>query len=175
MKYAGTILDSRLIVLGLHLDQQDIGGGSSVDGICQVTPDSDVYDQSDSFSNVESRTLFYQDHAFQQDPSLSQEDNNSSRQGQLWREDIIDFITGIFWILESKRRDEVQREGRQDRMSLLCTPFEKKDFVGLDLDSRANKKRIHGRYQKYLGDLCLICDRIEESYEHYHLATDSLK
>ena len=168
-------MDSRLIVLGLHLDQQE--ASSAAEGFSQSSPVDDSIDQSDNFSNVESRTLFYQDHTFHQDTQSSspQGDENGQQPRQLWRDDIVDFITGIFWILESKRREEVQRESRQERMNLLCTPFEKKDFVGLDLDSRANKKRIYGRYQKYLGDLNLICDRILEAYEHYQLAADALR
>ena len=164
-----------MIVLGLHLDQQE--ASSAGEDFCQSTPETDTIDQSDNFVNVESRTLFYQDHTFHQDTqsSSAQGDENGQQARQLWKDDIIDFITGIFWILESKRREEVQRESRQERMNLLCTPFEKKDFVGLDLDSRANKKRIYGRYQKYLGDLNLICDRILEAYEHYQLAADALR
>ena len=162
-----------MIVLGLHEDQQE--PISRVDHLSQNTSDTDAIDQSDNNVNGESRTLFYQDHTFQQDVPLSQGDENGLKPRHVWKDDIIDFITGIFWILESKRREETQRESRQERMNLLCTPFEKKDFVGLDLDSRANKKRIYGRYQKYLGDLNLICDRILEAYEHYQLAADALR
>ena len=175
-KYAGSVLDSRLIVLGLHLDRQQ-EACPSADSVCQITPEIDNYDESDKFVSIESRTLFYQEHAFHQGAAHSpgSSHDNGQTQGQLWREDTVDFITGIFWILESRRREEVQRECRQERMSLRCTPFEKKDFVGLDLDSRANKKCIYGRYQKYLGDINLICDRIVESYEHYQLAADALR
>ena len=159
-------------MLGLHDDQQETG--DLVDNVTSAE-ENEISSHPDNLANVESRTLFYQDHTFQQD--LSESSNiNPSLQGRLiWKEDIVDFLSGIFWILESKRREEVQREGKQDRMNLLCTPFEKKDFVGLDLDSRANKKRIYGRYQKYLGDLNMICDRIIEAYEHYQLATDALR
>ena len=153
-KYAGSVLDSRLIVLGLHLDMHEASPAEPVmENLYQNTEETDAVDQSENVVQVESRTLFYQDHTFHQDTqSSSVQDVNDQQQRQLWKDDIIDFITGIFWILESKRREEAQRENRQERMNLLCTPFEKKDFVGLDLESRANKKRIHGRYQKYLGD-----------------------
>ena len=161
-----------MIVLGLHDQQESVCTTENT----RSTEENETSSEIDNFANVESRTLFYQDHTFQQEVAESSQDNNHCLQPRLlWKEDIVDFLSGIFWILESKRRDEVQREGKQERMNLLCTPFEKKDFVGLDLDSRANKKRIYGRYQKYLGDLNIICDRIMEAYEHYQLATDALR
>ena len=163
-----------MIVLGLHEDQYEANAGE--EHFAQTTHEPDTIDQSENLANVESRTLFYQDHTFHQHETPAQaEDVISQTNKHVWKDDIIDFITGIFWILESKRREEVQRENRQERVNLLCTPFEKKDFVGLDLDSRANKKRIYGRYQKYLGDLNMICDRAIEAYEHYQLATDALR
>ena len=88
------------------------------------------------------------------------------------REDIEDFCTGLFWILESKRVEEAQRDSK---VPLLSTPFEKKDFVGLDLETRANKKRTFGRHRKSLGDLCLLCDRTVEAYRHYEVAAETLK
>ena len=48
-----------------------------------------------------------------------------------------DFISSLFWILESKRV-EWSREGGE-RSTLLCAPFERKDFVGLDMESRNNR------------------------------------
>jgi len=89
--------------------------------------------------------------------------------------DLADFCTAIFWILESKRVEELQKEGKQDKLAFLSAPFEKKDFVGLDLDSRSNKKRIFGRYRKNLGDLSLLCDRMLEAYKHYEVACEILK
>ena len=161
--------------MGLHGDQHEVTTGA--EHFSQSRHENDPGDQSDNFVNVESRILFYQNHTFEQNGQLvpPQTEENSQTSKHVWKDDIIDFITGIFWILESKRREEVQRESRQERMNLLCTPFEKKDFVGLDLDSRANKKRIYGRYQKYLGDLNMICDRVIEAYEHYQLAADALR
>lgn len=158
----------------MHEDQ-DVSSGN--DNFDQLTQETAASEQGDNYVNVESRTLFYQDHTFQNDqlPAAQNETAAETTSRHAWKDDIIDFITGIFWILESKRREEAQRENRQERMALLCTPFEKKDFVGLDLDSRANKKRIYGRYQKYLGDLNLICDRILEAYEHYQLSSDALR
>ena len=43
-------------------------------------------------------------------------------------------------MLESKRVD-LSREGG-DKAVLLCAPFERKDFVGLDMESRNNRYNI---------------------------------
>ena len=41
---------------------------------------------------------------------------------------ITEFISALFWILESKRLERTRE--KVDRVSLLLAPFEKKDFVG---------------------------------------------
>lgn len=46
-----------------------------------------------------------------------------------------DFVESIFIVLESKRLDRATDKSG-DKIPLLCVPFEKKDFVGLDTDSR---------------------------------------
>ena len=45
-----------------------------------------------------------------------------------------EFASSIFWILESKRLDRAFE--RQDKPVLLLAPFEGKDFVGIDTESR---------------------------------------
>jgi hypothetical protein len=50
-----------------------------------------------------------------------------------------DFVLSLFWVLESKRLDRRSLE-RQDRMALLTAPFEKKDMVGVDTDTRSVTK-----------------------------------
>lgn len=47
---------------------------------------------------------------------------------------ISEFIDSLFWVLESKRLDRSQE--RLDKLPMLATPFEKKDLVGVDTDSR---------------------------------------
>ena len=106
-----------MIVLGLHEDQHE--PISRVEHLSQNTPDSDAIDQSDNIVNVESRTLFYQDHTFQQDAQLTQGEENGLQQRHVWKDDIIDFITGIFWILESKRREETQRRNSRGNHLLI--------------------------------------------------------
>lgn len=75
-------------------------------------------------SNFKTRALFYNDSG----PCTDLEDQ------------MVEFIHSLFWILESKRLER-SRE-KLERVTLLLAPFEKKDFVGLDLESRNNKKRL---------------------------------
>ncbi|KAF7271855.1 hypothetical protein GWI33_015332 [Rhynchophorus ferrugineus] len=86
---------------------------------------------------------------------------------------ITEFISALFWVLESKRLER-SRE-KLERVSLLYAPFEKKDFVGLDMESRQNKKRCTGRMTKHLGDLCLQAGLISECLQYYTNAADILK
>lgn len=86
---------------------------------------------------------------------------------------ITDFVSAIFWILESKRLERTKE--KFDKVTLLLAPFEKKDFVGLDMESRNNKKRIMGRVTKNLADLTLQCGLVAESLNYYHAATETLR
>jgi hypothetical protein len=58
---------------------------------------------------------------------------------------------------------------------LLLAPFERKDFVGLDLESRSNRKRCLGRMTKHLGDLSLQAGLVTEALGCYSSAVDILK
>lgn len=49
-------------------------------------------------------------------------------------QDLYDFICSLFWVLESKRLDRSHE--KLDRLPMMFAPFEKKDYVGLDLESR---------------------------------------
>ncbi|KAK3088481.1 hypothetical protein FSP39_019701 [Pinctada imbricata] len=84
-----------------------------------------------------------------------------------------EFITSIFYVLEGKRLDRSFE--RQDRMQLLCAPFEKKDYVGLDTDTKSFKKKCQGRLRKHLGDLCLQAGLPGEAILHYQTAMDILR
>ncbi|KAM6457563.1 trafficking protein particle complex subunit 9 isoform 2-T5 [Liasis olivaceus] len=87
---------------------------------------------------------------------------------------IEDFIESLFIVLESKRLDRaIDKSG--DKIPLLCVPFEKKDFVGLDTDSRHYKKRCQGRMRKHVGDLCLQAGMLQDSLVHYHMAVELLR
>lgn len=45
-----------------------------------------------------------------------------------------DFGINLFWVLESKRLERLK--DRSDKQPLLMVPFEKKDMVGIDTESR---------------------------------------
>ncbi|XP_038615904.1 trafficking protein particle complex subunit 9 [Tachyglossus aculeatus] len=87
---------------------------------------------------------------------------------------IEDFIDSLFIVLESKRLDRATDKSG-DKIPLLCVPFEKKDFVGLDTDSRHYKKRCQGRTRKHVGDLCLQAGMLQDSLVHYHMAVELLR
>ena len=86
---------------------------------------------------------------------------------------VTDFIHSLFWILESKRLERSKE--KFDKVSLLLAPFEKKDFVGLDMESRVNKKRIMGRVTKNLADLTLQCGLLAESLNYYCASAETLR
>ncbi|XP_060915300.1 trafficking protein particle complex subunit 9 isoform X2 [Labrus mixtus] len=85
-----------------------------------------------------------------------------------------DFVESIFIVLESKRLDRATDKSG-DKIPLLCVPFEKKDFVGLDTDSRHYKKRCQGRMRKHVGDLCLQANMLQDALVHYHMAVELLR
>ncbi|XP_062874344.1 trafficking protein particle complex subunit 9 [Trichomycterus rosablanca] len=85
-----------------------------------------------------------------------------------------DFIQSIFIVLESKRLDRATDKSG-DKIQLMCVPFEKKDFVGLDTDGRHYKKRCQGRMRKHVGDLCLQAGMIQDALVHYHMAVELLR
>ncbi|XP_043922213.1 trafficking protein particle complex subunit 9-like [Protopterus annectens] len=85
-----------------------------------------------------------------------------------------DFIESLSIVLESKRLDRATDKSG-DKIPLLCVPFEKKDFVGLDTDSRHYKKRCQGRMRKHVGDLCLQAGMVQDSLVHYHMAVELLR
>ncbi|KAG8515455.1 Trafficking protein particle complex subunit 9, partial [Galemys pyrenaicus] len=85
-----------------------------------------------------------------------------------------DFIESLFIVLESKRLDRATDKSG-DKIPLLCVPFEKKDFVGLDTDSRHYKRRCQGRMRKHVGDLCLQAGMLQDALVHYHMAVELLR
>ncbi|XP_063989770.1 protein brunelleschi [Diachasmimorpha longicaudata] len=107
-------------------------------------------------SNCKTRAAFYSD---EQCPSLESQ--------------VIDCLNSLFWILEAQRLER-SRE-KIDRVPLLLAPFEKKDFIGLDLESRNNRKRCVGRMTKHLGDLCLQAGLYADALNHYTSAAGILQ
>lgn len=45
-----------------------------------------------------------------------------------------EFVTSLFFVLEGKRLDRSFE--RADKQQLLCAPFERKDYVGVDTDTK---------------------------------------
>lgn len=86
---------------------------------------------------------------------------------------ITEFINSLFWVLESKRLER-SRE-KVEKVALLLAPFEKKDFVGLDMDTRNMRKRCVGRVTKNLADLTLQSGLVAESLSLFHAASETLR
>ncbi|XP_054709231.1 LOW QUALITY PROTEIN: trafficking protein particle complex subunit 9-like [Uloborus diversus] len=87
--------------------------------------------------------------------------------------DIKEFASSLFWVLESKRLDRSFE--KQDKISLLTAPFEKKSFVGIDTDTRVYKRRCIGRMKKYIGDLALQAGLTLEALSFYTTSVELLK
>ena len=75
----------------------------------------------------------------------------------------------MLFVIQERSREKL------DRVPLLLAPFERKDIVGLDLESRANKKRCMGRMIKHLGDLSLQAGVPLEALQHYMSAVETLR
>ncbi|KAK9505487.1 hypothetical protein O3M35_009531 [Rhynocoris fuscipes] len=109
-------------------------------------------------TNFKSRALYY---ATDGEESSTLENN------------ISEFLSALFWVLESKRHER-SRE-KIERVSLLLAPFERRDLVGLDMESRSIRKRSFGRMTKHLGDLCLQAGLYGDAISHYNAAADNLR
>lgn len=145
VKYVSTLYDSQCIVFGLTQDRYP------------VNCDSETSSPFTTPSNFKTRGHFY--------PDFDSFNNVESH--------INDFLSSLFWVLESKREERCRE--KIDKVSLLLAPFEKKDFVGLDLESKTNRKRCVGRMTKHLGDLSLQVGLISEALGFYHTAVDILR
>lgn len=188
VKYTQTLFDSRCILFGgskrLHrktagaANGTEAGSPESLNSTSPSTASSSACDSSSlasdtveapaadgaqladlytTPSNFKSQAFFYPEH-----------DACADLEAQL-----NDFVHSLFWILESKRLER-SRE-KVDRIVLLQAPFEKKDFVGLDLDTRNNRKRCMGRITKHLGDLTLQAGLAAESLTLFHTAGETLR
>lgn len=138
-------------------------------------------------SNFKARALYYVDEEAAVRPF-------SPNEPCLLDCDIKEFVSSLFWVLEHKRLER-SRE-KLDKVTLLLAPFEKKDIIGLDLESRANKRKYDsnhfwpkglvlitgiycfrsvGRGTKHLADLTLQAGLPAEATAHYSAAIDVLK
>ncbi|KAL8584214.1 hypothetical protein ACOMHN_034900 [Nucella lapillus] len=84
-----------------------------------------------------------------------------------------EFVTSLFFVLEGKRLERTFE--RSDRLVLLCAPFEKKDYVGVDTDTKSFRRKCMGRLRKHLGDLCLQAGLPGEAILHYQTSLDLLR
>ncbi|KAJ0174593.1 hypothetical protein K1T71_009701 [Dendrolimus kikuchii] len=134
---------------------------SSTDSFPQsVSSNSSYPTQEEHFttpSNFKTHAMFYGEN----DPIPDLEQN------------VADLINSLFWVVESKRLER-SRE-KLEKVSLLLAPFEKKDFIGLDMDTRNSKKRCMGRITKNLADLTLQAGLVPESLSLYHSSAEILK
>ncbi|KAK6627902.1 hypothetical protein RUM44_010384 [Polyplax serrata] len=145
VKYVSTLFDSQCIIFGLTEDKLPVNCKTG-----NTTPFTTP-------SNFKTRGHFYPD-----------VDNFVDVESH-----VNDFLSSLFWVLESKRQERCRE--KIDKVSLLLAPFEKKDFVGLDLESKTNKKRCVGRMTKHLGDLSLQVGLLPEALGFYHSAVDILR
>ncbi|XP_037709096.1 protein brunelleschi [Drosophila subpulchrella] len=154
VRYGSTLFESRAIFFGP--DEPPLETIGEV-----LTPPSAggrrLQDEFTTPSNFKAQAFFYRE----QDPCVDLE----SRIG--------DFASALFWVLES-RRLERSRE-KADKVSLLLAPFEKRDFVGLDMESRNNRKRCVGRVMKNLADLSLQAGLVDDALSLYHNANETLR
>ncbi|XP_050306114.1 protein brunelleschi [Anthonomus grandis grandis] len=161
VKYNNTLYDSRSILFGptkeVESPTSPIDKSSSSEESEAIKSEVNV-EKFTTPSNFKTRALFYDENS----PCADLENQ------------IVEFINSLFWVLESKRQDR-SREKLERVSSLLLAPFEKKDFVGLDMESRQNKKRCTGRMTKHLGDLCLQAGLVAESLQYYTTAAETLK
>lgn len=172
VKYLSTLFDSRCILFAPEVDknkdENDEENGENGDSLAElqqgIGPKLDPSEIKLLASNnltvptvLKSRGSFYAEN----DSCANLEAN------------ISDFINTLFWILESKRLERSKE--KFEKMTLLLAPFEKKDFVGLDMESRNNKKRCMGRVTKNLADLTFQCGLINDSLNYYHASCETLR
>lgn len=158
VKYTNTLFDSRCVLFGPTNETPISENERKIDRV--LNSESESPENAEKYTtptNFKTRLLHYIDN----DPCADLETQ------------ISEFINSLFWVLESKRLER-SRE-KLERVSLLLAPFEKKDFVGLDMETRNNKKRCTGRVTKHLGDLCLQSGLISESLTYYNNASETLK
>ena len=143
-QYNGTIFDSRLVIFGV--DQKDgnkTGGGEEEGASCDTSPTNE--DKENLNVPNQNASSSGQKPALTNGGGGGRGNNEQSKDGNiLFYTDIDqcqdledrmkDFAASLFWVLEGKRLDRSHE--RLDKMPLLTTPFEKRDIIGVDTDSR---------------------------------------
>ncbi|KAM7351155.1 trafficking protein particle complex subunit brun [Cochliomyia hominivorax] len=167
VRYGSTLYDSRAIFFGPSESEKyeknatnnlgDTADTNPISSINQITAPKRLQDEFTTPSNFKAQAFFYRENEMCADLEAH----------------MADFVNALFWVLES-RRLERSRE-KVEKFSLLTAPFEKRDFVGLDMESRNNRKRVVGRVTKNLADLSLQAGLIEDALTLYHSACDTLR
>ena len=174
-KYSSTVFDTRCVVFCLpgrssessDSDDKETNGESLENG--NTSDHSDVTEGDDGEKEPDKPPSWF--HAQSHKTRLLQYYGESYSSGL--KADIQDFISSLFWILESKRVEATR--DTSERIPLLCAPFERKDFVGLDMESRNNRKRVLGRLKKHLADVSLQAGLMAEAWNYYQVAADVLR
>ncbi|XP_050076583.1 protein brunelleschi [Anopheles maculipalpis] len=158
VKYTHTLFDSRCLLFGPSTDElQKMNGAAGATMGPDAGSKTTLEKCFQTPSNFKSRAFFYPEN----DPCSNLETK------------ISEFITSLYYILELKRMEKTRE--KLEKAPLLLAPFEKKDFVGLDLESRNNRKRCIGRMTKHLGDLTLQAGLVAESLNFFHAASETLR
>lgn len=172
VKYTNTLFDSRCILFGSIKsnakqpnDENEIDVTAANENTPATTPSTP--DTEGNKKGVEMK--FITPTNFKSNAKFYPENDPCADLDSL----LAEFIGSLFWILESKRLDR-SRE-KIEKVSLLLAPFEKKDFVGLDLDTRNMKKRCVGRVTKNLADLTLQSGLVAESLSLFQAAIETLR
>ena len=174
-KYSTTVFDSRCIVFcvtdGENGIEKEMGslssnGDKNGDEVSVRLQSLTVSEEENDEKGEQSPSWFRSSHHKQ--TRLLQYHGSASSYQESMVSDIQDFVASLFWILESKRV-EASRESSGDKLTLLCAPFERKDFVGLDMESRNNRKRVVGRLKKNLADLSLQAGLLAEAWNYYQV------
>ncbi|XP_067624858.1 protein brunelleschi isoform X2 [Eurosta solidaginis] len=177
VRYSSTLYDSRAIFFGPSPEKAAADRVNSAGGDQQVLYSSSspaneninvnsnevekygtrLQDEFTTPSNFKAQAFFYRE----QDSCADLESH------------IAEFVNALFWVLESKRLDRSREKA--EKMSMLFAPLEKRDFVGLDMDSRANRRRCVGRVTKNFADLSLQAGLVRDALNLYHTACEILR
>jgi len=172
-KYSSTVFDTRCVVFCLpgrtsesSDSEKELNGDVVENG---NRSEGDKSDEEDTERNLDKPPSWF--HAQSHKTRLLKYYGENYSNGL--KADIQDFISSLFWILESKRVEATR--DTSERIPLLCAPFERKDFVGLDMESRNNRKRVLGRLKKHLADVSLQAGLLAEAWNYYQVAADVLR
>lgn len=169
VKYTNTLFDSRCILFASSTQSNKVDS----DDLNQITNDKcndntqDVISDTDASKKL--RNSYTTPLNFKSNVTFYAENSPCSDLETI----ISDYISSLFWILEKKRLDRLNE--KFDKFPLLLAPFEKKDFVGLDMDTRNMRKRCVGRVTKNLADLTLQAGLVADSLNLFHSACETLR